>query len=135
MYPFSWPIPENYEGPALLQEAIPREDKDRNERRSAIYKRMQDDAATCLDTLRSALIDGRITASGRVEDNNGKREPITTDEWATLTFAPPSAYRFNADKHKPHPWADILIECEAVVSLSSVDGGATLVKQKRGNKN
>ena len=134
-YPSSWPIPENCQDSDLFSKPIPNENKDKLEQRAAIFTRMQQNATTSLRTFQDALIRGRIEASGRLDSVNGKREIISTDEWDTLVFEPPSAYRRDADRQKLYPWTDIRLEQTEMMELWPVDGGMKPLKLKLGNKN
>jgi hypothetical protein len=133
-YASLWPIPKGCEDPDLLNKPIPEEDKDRLRQRAAIYDQMRQDAADSLRTFQDALIRGRIVATGRLDSVNGKREKISTDEWDTLIFEPPSAYRRDADRQKLYPWTDIRLEQTEMMELWPVDGGMKPFKLKLGNK-
>jgi hypothetical protein len=134
-YASLWPTPKDCEDPDLLDKPIPEEEKDRLRQRAAIYDQMRQDAADSLHTLQGALIRGRIIATGRLDSANSKREVISTDEWDTLIFEPPSAYRRDANRKKLYPWVDIRIEQKAVMEIWPIEGGMKPLKLKRGSKN
>ncbi len=61
-------------------------------------------------TLQSALVSGKLKASGLRSAPGESMETIPSLEWETLTLDPPAAYRRLPNNVKEEPWINIRLE-------------------------